>query len=141
MTAAVLPISAVPDAGAGRPPGSLPRTILGYVSRFSWRHQIALAALSVIVFLLTMVPLELQRRIINDALKQGALQPIVLMCLAYVGVALGFGLLKLGMNVYRGWLSETAVRHLRETVYRDAIAPHVASIEDAEQEGTGLAIV
>jgi hypothetical protein len=67
---------------------ALPQSILGYVFRYSGKHQIALAALAVAVFALSTVPLELQRRIINDAIKSGATGTILWLAAAYAGVAL-----------------------------------------------------
>src|SRR5260221_5768167 len=95
---------------------ALPRTIMGYVLRSSGRHQIALAALSAAVFALSSVPLELQRRIVNDAIKNGATKVILWLAVAYAGVALLEQLLKLVLNVYRGWVSEDAVRTLRKAL-------------------------
>jgi len=98
----------------------LPRTLFGYIWRFTARHQIALAVLSILVFALSAVPLELQRRIVNDAISAGAIEPIVWLALAYVAVALTEGLLKLAMNIYRSWVSEGAVRQLRMTTLEAA---------------------
>ncbi len=95
---------------------ALPQTIMGYVFRYSVKHQIGLAALSVAVFTLSAIPLELQRRIINDAIKSGASDTILLLAVAYAGVALTQQGFKLILNVYRGWVSEAAVRRLRRTL-------------------------
>jgi ABC-type multidrug transport system fused ATPase/permease subunit len=94
----------------------LPQTIIGYVLRYSGKHQVGLAALAVAVFALSTVPLELQRRIINDAIKSGATNTILWLAAAYAGVALAEQGLKLILNVYRGWVSEAAVRRLRRTL-------------------------
>lgn len=94
----------------------LPETIMGYVFRYSGKHQIALAALSATVFALSAVPLELQRRIINDAIKSGATNTILMLAAVYAGVALAEQGFKLILNVYRGWVSEAAVRRLRRTL-------------------------
>ena len=104
---------------------TLPPTLAGYIGRFRGRHQIVLVALSVVVFALTAVPLELQRRVVNDAVYGGAFAPILALALAYVGVALGEGAIKLVLNVYRGWMSESAVRHLRRAAL-DAARSHDA---------------
>ena len=93
---------------------TLPQSILGYVFRYSAKHQIGLAVLAVAVFALSTVPLELQRRIINDAIKSGATGAILWLAAAYAGVALAEQGLKLVLNVYRGWVSEAAVRRLRK---------------------------
>src|SRR5687767_2568098 len=95
----------------------LPPTIFGYIRRFTLRHQLALAALSIVVFLLSAAPLEFQRRIVNDAINQGAVASIVWLALGYAGVAFAEGVVKLVMNIYRGWVSENAVRQLRNTIH------------------------
>jgi ABC-type multidrug transport system fused ATPase/permease subunit len=117
----------------------LPRTIVGYVIRMSGAHQLALAALSAGVFGLSAVPLELQRRIINDAIKSGATSTILWLAAAYAGVAILEQSLKLALNVYRGWVSEDAVRTLRRTI-REA-SGHNNAADDAEQLGTHMAMV
>jgi ABC-type multidrug transport system fused ATPase/permease subunit len=108
---------------------SLPRTLAGYIARFSGGHQAALAALSVVVFALSAIPLELQRRIVNEAIYEGAFQPILWLALAYAGLALAEGIIKLALNVYRSWVSERAVRHLRRLALGSAAAPELEGLE------------
>jgi len=95
---------------------------MGYVVRSSGRHQIALAILSVAVFALSSAPLELQRRIVNDAIKNGATETIFWLAVAYAGVALLEQVLKMILNIYRSWVSEDAVRTLRKSL-EDVEAP------------------
>jgi len=141
MIAAALSSDAAPvtDAGNRRAP-SLPASILGYVWRFSWRHQLALAALSAIVFLLTMVPLELQRRIINDATQRTEYSAIAMLCLIYFVVVLVQGGLKYTLNMYRGSVSEAANQRLRLEV-NPAAKAGVASGSDSQDEGVALSII
>src|SRR5438105_378972 len=94
----------------------LPPTIASYIWRTTSRHQMALSALSIAVFLISAAPLELQRRIVNDAIKQGVVSTILWLGAAYAGVALAEGGLKLVLNIYRAWVSETSVRHLRNLI-------------------------
>ena len=117
----------------------LPRTIIGYVIRNSGAHQLGLAALSAAVFGLSAVPLELQRRIVNDAIQSGATRTILWLAVAYAGVAVLEQSLKLALNVYRGWVSEDAVRRLRRTLH--AADGHGAVIDDADEVGTHAAMV
>jgi ABC-type multidrug transport system fused ATPase/permease subunit len=131
---------------------ALPRTIMGYVVRSSGRHQIALAALSAAVFGLSSVPLELQRRVVNDAIKNGATETIMWLAIAYAGVAVLEQALKMALNLYRSWVSEDAVRTLRKTLEdvegaepceRDATGTHTAmAVAEAEPIGgfVGMAI-
>lgn len=123
-----------------QPSARLPRTILGYVLRQSGVHQVGLAGLSIAVFALSAVPLELQRRIINDAIASGAVRTILLLALAYAGVAALEQTLKLALNVYRAWVSETAVRALRRTLHvqRAALA---AGTMSPETTGVEIAMI
>jgi ABC-type multidrug transport system fused ATPase/permease subunit len=134
------------------PSATLPSTIMGYVLRSSGKHQLGLAALAVGVFGLTSVPLEIQRRIVNDAIKNGATETIVWLAVAYAGVALLEQAFKLALNVYRGWVSEDAVRTLRRTLraaglhepaHRDVNreAKNEASQDDDSETGTHAAMV
>jgi ABC-type multidrug transport system fused ATPase/permease subunit len=107
----------------------LPRTLAGYIVRFTGGHQLALAALSVVVFALSAIPLELQRRIVNEAIYEGAFEPILWLALAYAGLALAEGAIKLMLNIYRGWVSERAVRHLRRLALGSAAAPEIEGLE------------
>ena len=102
---------------AGIDTAVLPHSVMGYVVRFTGRHQIVLALLSICVFLLSTVPLELQRRIVNDAIKKGMTETVLWLALLYAAVALGEQALKLVVNLYRAWLSERSVRALRRRIH------------------------
>src|SRR5204862_3171267 len=114
------------------PLATLPTTMMGYVLRSSGKHQLGLAVLAVGVFGLTSVPLEIQRRIVNDAITNGATTTIVWLAIAYVGVALLEQGFKLALNVYRGWVSEDAVRTLRRTLREAGV--HEPSHRDVNRE-------
>jgi ABC-type multidrug transport system fused ATPase/permease subunit len=94
----------------------LPATIFRYVFAVSWRHQIALLILTVVTFLLEVVPLEIQRRVVNDLVKQRSFALVLTLCAAYAGAVLVQGGTKLALNVYRGWVGENATRDLRRHV-------------------------
>jgi ABC-type multidrug transport system fused ATPase/permease subunit len=92
------------------------RDLYRYIWKVSARRQIILSALTVVVFLLELGPLELQRRIVNNAVEHQGFQVIVMLCLTYVAVALLHGSLKLILNVYRGSVSEAANQRLRRQI-------------------------
>ena len=94
----------------------MPRTIFGYVLRYTGRHQVALALLSAAVFFLSATPLELQRRIVNDVSQKASLPGILWLAATYAAVSLAEQALKLALNVYRGWVAENTVRALRRRV-------------------------
>lgn len=118
----------------------MPHTIFGYIWQVSSRHQIALCLLAVTVFLLSAVPLEIQRRIVNDAIKNGSVDAILWLAIAYVAVALAEGAIKLGMNVYRSWVTERAVMHLRQSA-SGRTADALSGDDAANAQGTEISMV
>ena len=104
------------------------RGLYRYVWRTSARSQALLAALSVVVFLLELAPLELQRRIVNNAVEAQAYHAIALLCGLYLLVALAQGGLKLVLNVYRGSVIETACKRLR-------LEPNLMAVATSEKGG------
>jgi ABC-type multidrug transport system fused ATPase/permease subunit len=120
-------------------PDQLPNNLFRYVCTFSWQHQIALVALTVVTFLLEVVPLEIQRRVVNNLVKERPFQPVITLCAAYAGAVLVQGAIKLGLNVYRGWVSENATRHLRRHVIGYSRLTRAAS--SVESRGIGAAMI
>lgn len=116
----------------------MPRTIIAYALRRTGRHQAGLAVLSIAVFLLSAVPLELQRRIVNTIVEHGAFATILWLAVTYAGIALAEQSLKLALNVYRGWVAEDAVRTLRTWAGDNAKA---ASLATAAETGVEISVV
>jgi ABC-type bacteriocin/lantibiotic exporter with double-glycine peptidase domain len=117
---------------------SLPPSLYRYVWQVSGRSQIFIALLSMVVFLLDLVPLELQRRIVNDAISKAALSRLVWLCLAYAVVVVGQGGSKLVLNIWRSAIAERTSRHLRIATWEQALChPH----ETEGKEGVGLSII
>lgn len=118
----------------------LPPTLSGYIWKVSGRHQAALVPLSIAVFLLGTVPLELQRRIVNDAIARGAGASIVWLAIAYAALALCEGAVKLCLNVYRGWVSESTIYSLRRSI--GTLSAGAALTEDrALAEGVEISMI
>lgn len=130
------PLVPAPGRGAAMPAG-----IFAYVWQTSGTHQLWLSVLSIAVFLLTMGPLELQRRIVNSTLESGAMHYVALLCAAYAALVIFSGAIKLALNVYRGWISEYAVRQLRQIVYDHAVEALGVHDPDPAEEGIGMAII
>jgi len=103
----------------------MPPTLYGYIWQNSRRGQVVLCLLTVVVSFLTTLPLELQRRIVDDALPDRRLPLLLLLSGAYLGVLLLQGGLKYSLNVYRGRLVEEITRDLRLIIF-DATRPRAA---------------
>jgi ABC-type multidrug transport system fused ATPase/permease subunit len=125
------------SADAGR---ALPPNVFRYVLATSAQHQLLLLALTVVVFLLEVVPLELQRRIVNDLVKHRPYASVVGLCAVYAGVVMIQGGMKLWLNIYRGWVGERAKRDLRRRVHTVVEAPP-ASSPAAEAQGIAISMI
>jgi ABC-type bacteriocin/lantibiotic exporter with double-glycine peptidase domain len=118
----------------------MPRNLFGFVFLIGRRHQLALAALSVLLFLAGTAPLEIQRRVINAATEGARFETIALLVVTYLAIVLLEGLTKLGLNLYRGWIGEVAIRWLRMSVLSASEASRQLPA-DALAEGVQLSIV
>ncbi|MGH7123437.1 MAG: hypothetical protein ACREFI_03635, partial [Stellaceae bacterium] len=119
---------------------TLPDTILRYVLDTSAYHQVFLLLLTVAVFLIELAPLELQRRIINDLVKNRTYGYVITLCAIYGGVVLVHGSTKLGLNLYRNWVGEGAVRDLRRRI-RDLVGLSSVAAIDPEAQGVEISMI
>jgi len=119
---------------------ALPRNVFAYVLRTGAEHQLLLVLLTVSVFLLEVVPLELQRRIVNDLVKHRPYSWVIGLCAIYAATVLVQGGSKLGLNIYRGWVGERAKRDLRRRVHTVVEAPPLSS-PAAEAQGIAISMI
>lgn len=132
------PVKKVPDLYL-RKADSMPRRLSGFIAMMGRGHQAVLVLLSVLLFALGILPLEVQRRIVNGATYGANLNTILGLVLIYLTLVLSEGAIKLVLNIYRGWIGELAIRWLRMTVI-DAGERH--SEEHASlAEGVEMSIV
>jgi ABC-type multidrug transport system fused ATPase/permease subunit len=117
----------------------VPMTLWGFVRLSSGWHQLWLLVISSLVFLASTAPLEVQRRLVNEATSGTSFQPIMILALVYAGLALFEGILKLAMNMYRAWISEHAVLSLRRSV--QALLDGRNPRETGETQGVGVSMI
>ena len=136
--------TALHDREDGRSAGStlskLPHGLFRYIFEVSWPHQLLLSTLTTTVFLLEVVPLELQRRAVNDLVKHRAFNFVIVLCALYAGAIVVQGGTKLALNVYRGWVGERVKRDLRRRIL-SAIERPTLSSPAAEAQGIAVAMV
>lgn len=97
--------------------------LFAYVIRMSGWHQAGVLALALCLAGLSALPLELQRRIVDDAIAGSNLTLLFSLVAIYCCVVLVTGMLKLCLRLYEGWLSESAIRYCRS---------HLAGLYDKE---------
>lgn len=111
-----------------------------YIWKVSARDQVLLSLLAVALFLIELVPLELQRRIVNGAVEGRGFEFVGLLCLVYVAVTLVHGGLKLVMNVYRGSVTEATNKRLRMQMNPPATAASASAAAPGE-EGVKISMI
>jgi ABC-type bacteriocin/lantibiotic exporter with double-glycine peptidase domain len=118
--------------------GGMPASLAAFIRRVSLWSQLWICLVAVAVFVLNTVPLELQRRILNAMVYGGNIKLVLGLALAYLAVVLAEGLLKLLMNVYRGWTGEKAARALRL-----ATSTLIGSLppQQSGAQGVGVALI
>jgi ABC-type multidrug transport system fused ATPase/permease subunit len=95
----------------------MPRSLYAFIWQSSRRQQVWLVLLTLMVAPMSMVPLELQRRIVDDAIHDQDLRYMLLLCGLYLVALLIQGGLKYTLNVYRGSLVERVALQLRDRIF------------------------
>jgi ABC-type bacteriocin/lantibiotic exporter with double-glycine peptidase domain len=121
------------------------RSLAGFVWRMTGRNQIGLCLLSVVTSVLGLVPVDLQRRIIDGPLRDGDLDWLLWLGLIYLGVVLLHRLLRFAQLQWQSWLSESTVLYVRNHLIglyrkRDPDGQHAGeavSIVNAEVDHLG----
>ncbi len=95
----------------------MPGNVYAYIYQHAFRPQVVVVLLTLALLPLAPIPLELQRRIIDDAIAAGDVELLVRLCIFYLG-ALGLAaLLKLAMKIQREFISAGIVHALRRSLY------------------------
>lgn len=94
------------------------RSVWGYIARMTGRAQLVAMATALLVTLLNLAPIELQRRMIDDAIaeKDGGL--LLTLGLLYLGVTVLHQALKFFLRLLQGWMAESAVLYTRRHLWR-----------------------
>lgn len=95
----------------------MPRSVYRYIIAHSGRRQIVVVALTLALLPLAPVPMELQRRIVDDAVTKGDTTALMWLALAYLGVLALHSALKFTMQFQRELVSARITRSLRRSVY------------------------
>jgi ABC-type multidrug transport system fused ATPase/permease subunit len=118
---------------------SLPPSLLRLAWRLGSGDQIWLCALAAAVAMLDTLPIEVQRRMINHAIKESGLRSILMLAATYAGIVLVQGLTKLVSNVYRSWVAEHAVRVLRSHI--NGLGAAVDTPQSIEERGIQVSLI
>ncbi len=118
-----------------KPLRKLPHGLYTYIWRVSRPQQVRLVLLTLVVFQLSMVPLELQRRIVNAAVSLEDFDIVLGLGAAYLGFIVVNSGLKWVRGVYLGRVAEGVIRRLRFRVVRTLDG------NDESEEGAKVSMV
>lgn len=98
-------------AGAGAP-----CTLWRYIFRVSSARQALLGALALAASLLSLAPLELQRRMVDDAILPGDAALLWRLAALYAAAIVGVAVFKFLLKTGQGWLAESVVLRARRNL-------------------------
>lgn len=95
----------------------MPTSVYRYIFQNSSRQQILVVLLTLSLLPLAPVPLELQRRVLDDAIAQSDTDLLIRLAIYYLLALLASSFLKTWMKIQRGLISARIVHALRSSVY------------------------
>ncbi len=95
----------------------MPNSIYKYIFSKSFWQQIIVVGLTLILLPLAPIPLELQRRILDDVVVQGDVDLLFKLCGLYLLIMLISAVIKFAMRTQRELISAHIVRSLRKSVF------------------------
>lgn len=94
------------------------QSLFKFIVSMSGKHQIVLCLLAMVTTLINLVPIELQRRIIDSAIDDGSISVLLNLAMIYILVLLSYQLTKLIFRIYQGWVAESTIRTLRDDLVK-----------------------
>jgi ABC-type bacteriocin/lantibiotic exporter with double-glycine peptidase domain len=104
-------------------------TLAGFVWRASGPHQFYVGLIAIAVALFNLAPIDLQRRIIDEAIGDRDMGELLFLGAVYLGIVLMQGVLKFVLFFYQGWVGESCVKTARDQIA--AVASERPPREDA----------
>jgi ABC-type multidrug transport system fused ATPase/permease subunit len=88
-----------------------------YLAKQSLRHQLGLTVLVALLAGLALIPIDMQRRLINQGIGPGRLDALAWYAVAFLFSALLVTTLKFVINLYQAYIAERVLRALRAELY------------------------
>lgn len=99
---------------------AIPASLYAHIFRVSGRDQVLIVALTSLIAPLSMVPLEIQRRMVEDAIAGGSGRVLATLAAIWLAFIIVQGALKYGLNMIRSRVLESVTRDLRLRVLAHA---------------------
>jgi ABC-type multidrug transport system fused ATPase/permease subunit len=116
------------------------RDLYRYVWRTSRPKQLVICLLTMMIAPLSAVILELQRRIVDDAVGARSMRLLAMLCAVYVGVICLRTGLKYALSMYQGAAVETVARDLRLRILKKMRVPGHNRKQEASNSDSGTVV-
>ena len=93
------------------------RTLYSWVLAKNLRWQLLLVLLVVLAVAARVVPLEMQKRIINRAIGLGKIDLLITYCLIFLAAVLTASALKFAINFLQSYIGQKTLKRMREELY------------------------
>lgn len=113
-----------------------PHNLFGFIKLTSQRWQWGLAGTALTVAVLTVVPIELQRRIINEALEQQDLVQLLWLAGFMLAAIIALQTGKFLLGVYQNWISQSVIYATRHQ-----LIDHFGTEYEDEGEGRAVTVI
>ncbi|WP_022666052.1 ABC transporter ATP-binding protein/permease [Desulfospira joergensenii] len=104
--------------GKPDPPPIVKRRLSSWILDGNMKLQAILVFIILITVGIRVVPLEMQKRIVNEAINLRKLDLLVIYCGIYLGAVFSASMLKLAINIIQTRISEKATAEMRKQLYR-----------------------
>ncbi len=98
-------------------PPIVKRSLFSWVGSSNMKLQILLLFIITITVFARVLPLEMQKRIINEAIKLGNVQQLMVYCGIYLAAVISAGALKYAISVIQTILGQDALAKMRKDLY------------------------
>lgn len=113
----------------------MPQSVYRYIFRYSKMQQVGVILLTLCLLPMAPIPLELQRRLLDDAVANKDVDLLIWLAILYVGALLLASGLKLAMRIQRELISARIVHALRRSVYYHIYTVTPPSLLQASAKG------
>lgn len=93
------------------------KSIWGYIVRMTGRAQVTALIIAIITTVLSLAPIELQRRVIDNAIADRDGQLLLQLGSIYVAVILLHQVFKLTLQMLQGWMTDSAIAYTRKHLW------------------------
>ena len=113
----------------------MPQSVYRYIFRYSKKQQVGVILLTLCLLPMAPIPLELQRRLLDDAVANKDVDLLIWLAALYIGALLLASGLKLAMRIQRELISARIVHALRRSVYYHIYTVTPPSLLQASAKG------